>query len=131
VELTGFKKLVKTGVVVETASKTNIGNLALEVGGITETVTVSADAAQLQLKSTSGEIGATITGRQIMELALNGRNLLDMMKLIPGVRSAFDGAVAGPGGYGNFNINGTRGIRIPISCRASGIPQKQCVCIVR
>jgi hypothetical protein len=109
VELTGFKKLVKTGVVVETASKTNIGNLALEVGGITETVTVSADAAQLQLKSTSGEIGATVTGRQIMELALNGRNLLDMMKLIPGVRSAFDGAVAGPGGYGNFNINGTRG----------------------
>ena len=49
VEMGGFKKLVKTGVVVETASKVSIGNLALEVGGITETVTVSADSALLQI----------------------------------------------------------------------------------
>ncbi len=106
--LEGFKKLVKTGVVLNAADKQSTGTLVLEVGELAQSVSVTAEAGQLQIKSSSGEIGEVITGRQVQELALNGRNYLDMMKLIPGVTSRVNSQVAGPGGFGDFNINGTR-----------------------
>src|SRR5581483_11000527 len=42
------------------------------------------------------------------DVAINGRNVLDYMKLIPGVVSSFNGAVSGTGGIDAFNVNGTR-----------------------
>src|SRR6185369_3154000 len=36
------------------------------------------------------------------------RNVLDFMKLIPGITSTFNGSVSGTGGIDGFNINGTR-----------------------
>src|SRR5665811_1863749 len=39
---------------------------------------------------------------------MNGRNVLDYMKLIPGVSGTFDGHASGTGGIDSFNINGTR-----------------------
>lgn len=109
VELTGFKKLVKTGVILNVADRQTTGTLVLEIGGVTDTVSITAEASQLQIKTTSGEMGEVVTGRQVQELALNGRNFLDLMKLVPGVRSSVNAQVAGPGGFGDFNINGTRG----------------------
>lgn len=108
VEANGFKQLVKTGIVINPADRQSAGRLTLEVGEVASTVTVMADAAQLQIKTESGEQGEVVTGRQARELALNGRNYLDLMKLTPGVMSTFNGQVAGPGGLSSFNINGTR-----------------------
>jgi hypothetical protein len=67
------------------------------------------DAGRLQLQSLSGERSDLITNNQIRNLALNGRDLLDLMKLIPGVVSTFDGQLSNAGGLDRFNINGTRG----------------------
>jgi hypothetical protein len=109
VELTGFKKMEKTGVILNVADKQSIGILVLEVGGLSETVSVSADAGALQVKTTSGEIGDVITGRQVQELALNGRNVLDLLKVVPGVvNTGGNYQVAGPGGFGNISVNGSR-----------------------
>lgn len=107
-ELEGFKKLVKSGVILNVADKQTTGILVLEVGDIATAIEVAADAGQLQIKSASGEISEAITGRQVRELALNGRNFLDLMKIIPGVVSTVNAQVAGPGGFGAFSINGTR-----------------------
>jgi hypothetical protein len=46
--------------------------------------------------------------RQLDNVAMNGRNVLDYMKLIPGVVSSFDGHASGTGGLDAMNINGTR-----------------------
>jgi len=108
VELQGFKKLVKTGVILNATDRQSTGNLVLEVGEIANTISVEAENAQLQIKSSSGEIGESVTGRQVRELALNGRNYLDMLRLVPGVVSTVNAQVAGPGGFGNISINGTR-----------------------
>src|SRR5437867_2889613 len=108
VELTGFKKLVKTGVILNVADKQSTGVLILEVGGVSDTVSITADAGQLQVKTTSGEMGEVVTGRQVQELALNGRNYLALLGGIPGVVVTTTFAVAGPGGFGNISINGTR-----------------------
>jgi hypothetical protein len=108
VEMTGFKQLIKTGIIINTADKQSAGTLVLEVGGGSETIEIQADAAELAIKKESGEVSQLITGRQLREIAVNGRNYLDLMKLIPGTTSTVNGQVAGPGGLGGFNINGTR-----------------------
>jgi hypothetical protein len=108
VEAKGFKKLDTQGVVLNAADKLNAGVFVLQVGADTESVTVSADAGQLQLQSNSGERSDVITNKQLNDVAINGRNVLDYMKLIPGVTSTFNGAVSGTGGADSFNINGTR-----------------------
>ena len=108
VEMAGFKQLVKTGIVINTADRQSAGTLSLEVGEVSATVEVVADSAQLMIKAESGEQSEVITGRQLREIAVNGRNYLDLMKLIPGTVSTVNGQVAGPGGFSGFNINGTR-----------------------
>ena len=109
IEHPGFKKFTMTGVSLSAADRLNAGALTLETGAVTDTVTVTADAGQLQVQSESGERSSVITNEQVRDLALNGRDLLDLMKILPGVISDFDGQISGPGGLDSFNINGTRG----------------------
>ena len=112
VEKTGFKKYEKSNVVLTTGVKLDVGDLVLEVGGASETVTVQADIGQLQIKTESGERSDLVSGLQLREIALNGRNVTDLAKSIPGVISS--GASSGSGAStvtnitGSFNINGTR-----------------------
>ena len=108
VEAKGFKKLETKGVVLSAADKLNAGELTLPLGTTTESVTVTADAAQLQLQSNSGERSDLISSKQLNDVALNGRNVLDYLKLVPGVSGMVDGHVSGTGGLDSININGTR-----------------------
>ena len=108
VEAAGFKKLEKTGIVLSAADRLNAGEFVLEVGVATEEVTVTAEAAQMQLQSGSGERSDLISSKQLNDVAMNGRNVLDYMKLIPGVISSFDGHASGTGGLDSMNINGSR-----------------------
>jgi hypothetical protein len=113
-EKQGFKKAQKTGIVLPLASKINMGAIVLEIGSVVETITVIADAGQLQVQSSSGERSELVTNRQIRDLALNGRNVVDLFKTIPGVISS--GVVANAAStvtniVGNFNINGTRALQ--------------------
>ena len=109
VEAQGFKKLASSGFVLSAADKLNAGDLALQVGATETSVEVTADAGQIQLQSNSGERSDLISGKQLNDVALNGRMVLDYMKLIPGIVSSFDGHASGTGQLSAFNINGTRG----------------------
>jgi hypothetical protein len=109
VEAGGFKKAVVTGIVINVADKQSTGRIVLEVGAVENTVEITADAAQLLIKTESGEQSQVISSEQVENLALNGRNYLDLVKLTPGVVSFVNAQTAGPGGLGSFNINGTRG----------------------
>lgn len=62
----------------------------------------------MQIKTESGEQGSTINNEQLQNLAVNGRNYLDLIKLTPGVVVTTGFAVSGPGGFGNISIAGTR-----------------------
>jgi hypothetical protein len=108
IDAKGFKKVEATGIVLSAADKLNAGEFTLAVGAATDSVTVTADAAQLQLQSNSGERSDLITSKQLNDVALNGRNVLDYMKLIPGVSGMVDGHASGTGGIDSFNVNGTR-----------------------
>lgn len=108
VSATGFKKVEKTGVVLSAADHLNAGEFVLTVGAAAEQVTVTADSGELQLQSSSGERSELVTSKQLNDVAMNGRNVLDYMKLVPGVISSFDGHASGTGGLDSMNINGTR-----------------------
>jgi Carboxypeptidase regulatory-like domain/TonB-dependent Receptor Plug Domain len=109
VEKSGFKSIEKSNVVLSTADKLNVGDFILEVGTVTEAIQVQADAGQLQIKSESGERSDLITNEQIKNIALNGRNILDLTRTIPGITNVSQTAqstVTNAGG--TFNVNGTR-----------------------
>lgn len=108
VEARGFKTTEKQGIVLSAADRLNAGDFNLQVGAASEQVSVSVNAAQLQLQSNSGERSDLITGKQLNDVAMNGRNVLDYMKLIPGVSGLYDGHASATGGNDAFNINGTR-----------------------
>jgi hypothetical protein len=112
VELQGFKKVVRSNVILPVASRVNVGDVVLEVGNVTEAVTVAANVGRLQIQTESGERSDLVTNTQLRDLALNGRNVVDLMKTIPGVIAG--GTVTSStvnNVVGGFNINGTRSLQ--------------------
>lgn len=81
-EITGFRKAQQTGLELNADSRLT-ANFKLEVGGVTETVSVVAVTGE-KVNTTSGELARTIDGAQVREVALNGRNYLQLASLIPG-----------------------------------------------
>ena len=63
----------------------NVGDFVLEVGNMTETITVEAEAGRLQIQTESAERSDLVTNKQLRDMALNGRNIVDLFKTIPGV----------------------------------------------
>ncbi|MBM3783213.1 MAG: hypothetical protein FJW30_02575 [Acidobacteria bacterium] len=114
----GFATVVVENVILEVGSRTAL-DIELRIDTTGTSVQVTADAAALQIKSESGERSDLITNRQIRDLALNGRNILDLMKVIPGVVSNVSGQVSNDGGVRNFNINGARGTQKEVSIDGS------------
>ena len=80
----GFRPAESTGVILDAASRRTV-DFKLEVGSVTEAVSVSATADQVQ--TTSGEISRTITGTQVSQIPLNGRNYTQLLQLLPGAVS--------------------------------------------
>jgi hypothetical protein len=100
-----FKEFVVTSVQVHTATTTAV-NAALQMGQVTEKVTVTATA--LQVQTTSAAVGEVVTGTQVRELPLNGGNFVGLTQLSPGVSAAQGANFVGKGldGGVNFSVNG-------------------------
>jgi hypothetical protein len=82
VEYPGFKVAARSGVVLNVADDRAV-NITLAAGEITETVEVSVPA--VSVKVLGGDISGVVTGEQVRELPLNGRNFLQLTLLQPGV----------------------------------------------
>ena len=107
VDAPGFKKFEQKDIRLFANDRMSIPNIVLEVGALSETVTVSAET--VQLSTASAERSGVVTGLQTVNLLLNGRNYIDLVKTVPGVVSTANVQVAGPGGIGNIYANGQRG----------------------
>ena len=107
VEVPGFKKLEDRNIELNAQDHLALGNLKLEIGAAAESVQVSGEAALLQTESV--ERSQAIVGKQMNNIEVNGRNPLDMAKLVPGVISTGNFSVGGVGGLANVFVNGNRG----------------------
>jgi outer membrane receptor protein involved in Fe transport len=109
VELNGFKSVERTGVILSTKAAVNVGDVLLEVGNMAEAITVEANVGRLQVQTESGERSDLVTNKQLRDVALNGRNIADLFKTIPGViAGATQTTSTVQNVVGSFNINGTR-----------------------
>jgi hypothetical protein len=107
VTATGFEKFTRTGIVVNVA-QTLEENVQLRVGSQTQTVTVSAEALQVQTESS--EVSTLISGQQVQQLSTNGRNVTALAALGLGVSNnlpPFSGVNALTSANG-ISFNGTR-----------------------
>ena len=96
---TGFKKTVASGVQLHVSENLTV-NLDLQVGQVTEIVTVTSDQAPVELRS--GEVSSLISEKQVTELPLNGRNYAQLALMVPGVSP-----VTQSGAGGAFATRGT------------------------
>src|SRR5688572_23667182 len=110
-EISGFKTLTMSNVEVGVDQRVRI-DLKLEVGAMTESVSITAETPLLQ--TSSSELGTTVGDEQIEALPLNGRNFVNLTRTVPGVLRGIPGSnIDGAGSLAwrasaSFSANGQR-----------------------
>jgi outer membrane receptor protein involved in Fe transport len=83
----GFKRLDRGGIVLSVMQAASV-NLTLDIGGASETVTVTEDVPLVNL--TSAALGASVSNAQIENLPLINRDTFELLQLTPGVQHVSD-----------------------------------------
>ena len=109
VTMSGFKGLKQSGVVVGAGDRASTGVLTLEIGGIDQTVEVTAEASRIQ--ATSGERSFTVATSSIESLPIASRSFTALASLAPGVTTTGNPSRIGDrsstgGGSTNFMMDG-------------------------
>ena len=84
VALQSFRTLERKNVVLSAGERLSVGTLALEVGGVGETVVVEARGTHVNTAET--QHSGLITSTQIEQVQVLGRDVTSIMRLLPGVR---------------------------------------------
>ena len=120
VEMQGFKRQLLSNLTVE-VGRTVVRDFSLEVGGLEQSVTVTADAPIIESATTS--VGQVINQRTVQEIPLNGRHFVDLGLLIPGsVTPPQNGFLTAPlRGQGSFGLNTAGGREDTVNFMINGI----------
>jgi len=101
IEMAGFKHFTRENVEVQVDVSTRV-DASLQVGNVTESVIVTTEAPPLQTDSAS--LGTVISQQEVESIPLSGRNVNNMLTLVPGV-------IPQGGTYGNAVSNQSGGAR--------------------
>ncbi|MBL8229170.1 MAG: carboxypeptidase regulatory-like domain-containing protein [Bryobacterales bacterium] len=105
VQQEGFKVAERRNLNVTSSETLGLGDIRLEVGSTTESVTVTAEGSSVQ--TVSGERSGVVTSAQVENILIRGRNVLTLLQLLPGITNP-----GNPDSLGrNFspNVQGGRG----------------------
>jgi hypothetical protein len=104
----GFTKFQAKAVKLDVAEKARV-DVALQVGSITTEVIVQGENVA-QVETQSSELAGTVSGKEITQLELNGRNFTTLVTLVPGVsnQTGTDEPQVGINGSVAFSMNGGR-----------------------
>lgn len=130
VGMQGFSQYVQKNLAIHPLDQVSLRNIALKPGTASTTVEVNAEAADIVPVDT-GEKSETIEAKQIQNLAIEGRNAVELLKILPGVvnQGGFNGEVtAFNGGVGSYNINGTRSDSLALTNDGADIVDPGCNC---
>ena len=100
----GFKRGLREGLELHVNDRLTV-NVQLQVGDVTQEVTVVAPAVQVE--TASSEQSGLVSGDQVRELQLNGRSFVTLLELVPGVSSDMPDR-SDPNQIPYANINGAR-----------------------
>lgn len=104
-EMSGFKKSVSDPFTVTVGSRQRVA-LALQIGEVSEVVTVSEAAALVEMDTSSR--GTVVGSQQAVDLPLNGRAYADLALLTPGTVQALRGTTLGGARDASYHVNGLR-----------------------
>src|SRR5262245_27840301 len=104
VEATGFKKLERTGILLVANDKLTLGDIVVQVGATSETVTVTAEATLVQAETAERSYG--VQGEIVRNIAVNGRQFVALASIAPGLVTVTPNGTAGD--ITNVAANGLR-----------------------
>jgi hypothetical protein len=82
VQAPGFKQLIRSSIHLNPGDSISLSDLHLEVGNVSETVSVSTTVAGLPLDS--GQLSSTITAADLDQLSVVGRDATELERILPG-----------------------------------------------
>ncbi len=107
----GFKRYIRPSFILQVAQVAEI-DIPLEVGEVTETVEITAEAPLLA--TATSDLGEVVNSRTAESLPLNGRNVLQLIGLTPGINTTrnFRNSTSGNGSISAvaFSANGGRNV---------------------
>ncbi|MFB3778987.1 MAG: carboxypeptidase regulatory-like domain-containing protein [Bryobacteraceae bacterium] len=107
VEQARFKRYTREQVEVNVEAAVR-ADIVLEVGEVSQSVEVTSEVALLQTENAS--LSQVVASRSVEELPLNGRNILNLVALVPGVvpQGSSEGSLTGKNVFaaGNYQIGG-------------------------
>jgi hypothetical protein len=110
IESAGFKHLTRDNVQVEVQSAVRI-DAAMQVGDVGQLMEVTAQGEQLQTETSA--LGQVVESRVVQQMPLNGRNVLNLVALVPGVvaqgQSMGNSTNTNISAWGNYQIGGGLG----------------------
>lgn len=83
IEMEGFRQITLNDVMLLSGETRDLGRLVLQLGALTELLTVTADVTPVQ--TTSSSLQRNMTGDQLTMIQVKGRDIFGMMKILPGV----------------------------------------------
>src|SRR2546421_8658202 len=116
--LPGFRTFAQTGIVLEVNGNPTF-NVTMEVGQVSEQVEVQANAAAVETRNVG--VGQVMENARVIDLPLNGRNMIDLLALTPASTPA--PIVDGTGGRDPFskgNVSVAGGLNTGINYTLDG-----------
>jgi hypothetical protein len=92
VEVPGFKMFAYPSIPLATGDRARV-DAQMQVGAVTETLEVQAEAAALETDSST--VGALVTNRAVEDLPVNGRNAIRLVQLVPGASESVQSSLGG------------------------------------
>jgi len=131
IDVSGFAPMKRTAIEVHIADQIEIKNIVLKPLSVSQTVTV--EATQDVVPTTSGEQSYTLDAKEIQNLNIEGRSAIELLGLIPGAANAgnfnsdrYQAPVAGFGQNASaFSVNGNRFDQIAIVSDGSPVTDVQ------
>ncbi len=107
IELQGFRTLEQKKNVVNASGHVDLGAVKLEVGTLSEVVTVVSEGATIETKNS--DYSGLLTSTQISQIQTRGRDVVNLLRLLPGVHYEADIEALGDS-FGSLipNISGMR-----------------------
>ncbi|MFZ1975677.1 MAG: carboxypeptidase regulatory-like domain-containing protein, partial [Candidatus Acidiferrales bacterium] len=107
IEKPGFKSYARDSITIQVDSTVRV-DVAMQVGAVEQRVEVTSTAPLMQTETAS--LGQVVNSETVQEMPLNGRNVLNLTSLVPGVvtQGGASGNLTSQNIFasGNYQING-------------------------
>jgi len=84
IDLTSFKPIAIADIALSSAEIRDLGKVKLEVGALTETLTVTSEVTPVQVADSSRR--KTVTGADLQNIQMKGRDIYNLLSVLPGVQ---------------------------------------------